>query len=415
MLLIEYYTLPLELLNGEAGLVEQLQCNEPQLAVTSKRFVALCLLDVGLEPLGALTISPDLLASGQLMEKLRIVLPRGTLLSFARLKNSLVLVAGLSGSLPKVDSQAIAVLSAAGEEFLSILEADFSLSLSLSISNLFTGLVDCEAMVRDALMMADFSRFIQEPVNVVDLNYYHGMKTLLAKQHPEFHLVNYERPLISAVLNRNYAHAELVVQKLLIAHLCDPLYVFPGMRSTIVNTLRLAMALSTIDPKIMSDEDKRLPDLQWEVQKCATLQKMKQLVHRFFGILDEYSQQEQELGAGSLKTQRIMEYILEQYGNPQLDGALVSSHFNISPSYLSRLFKEHMGINLSVFLQTVRIKKAKELLANTDLPIDSIAMEVGFLGRQSLLRLFKKFEDITPTVYRSLVRGEVPPADEVKN
>ncbi|SDW04097.1 response regulator [Paenibacillus sp. PDC88] len=73
-------------------------------------------------------------------------------------------------------------------------------------------------------------------------------------------------------------------------------------------------------------------------------------------------------------------------------------HFN--PSYLSRLFKQEKGTNLSEFIDDCRIRRAKELLQNTDLMIREIAIRVGYEAAHSFTRLFKKLTGMTPQEYR---------------
>ncbi|PQP81446.1 DNA-binding response regulator [Paenibacillus sp. PCH8] len=76
-------------------------------------------------------------------------------------------------------------------------------------------------------------------------------------------------------------------------------------------------------------------------------------------------------------------------------------HFN--PSYLSRFFKQEMGINLSEFIDDYRIRRAKELLQNTDLMIREVALQVGYEAAHSFTRLFKKLTGMTPQEYRESV------------
>ena len=48
-----------------------------------------------------------------------------------------------------------------------------------------------------------------------------------------------------------------------------------------------------------------------------------------------------------------------------------------------------------------RIERAKDLLANTDKSVGSIAAEVGYKNTQHFSTVFKKHVGVTPTVFRS--------------
>ena len=73
-------------------------------------------------------------------------------------------------------------------------------------------------------------------------------------------------------------------------------------------------------------------------------------------------------------------------------------HFN--PSYLSRMFKQECGMNLSDYIEEHRIKKAKELLKRHELKIAEVGARVGYDSPHSFTRFFKKMTGMTPQEYR---------------
>lgn len=85
----------------------------------------------------------------------------------------------------------------------------------------------------------------------------------------------------------------------------------------------------------------------------------------------------------------------------------ISEEFGFSAKYLSRYYKEKTGVNLTDSIAQVRIIKAKELLRdNQDLQIKVISEQVGIFNRMTFLRLFKKYEGITPNEYRELCKKQ---------
>jgi YesN/AraC family two-component response regulator len=93
------------------------------------------------------------------------------------------------------------------------------------------------------------------------------------------------------------------------------------------------------------------------------------------------------------------EYIDHQLTDVDLSLASVAESLYVSDSYLSRIFKEELGVNFFDYITQQRIKKAKELLATTDMNVNEIAAGVG-MSVQSFIRNFKKYEGITPGKYR---------------
>lgn len=73
-------------------------------------------------------------------------------------------------------------------------------------------------------------------------------------------------------------------------------------------------------------------------------------------------------------------------------------YFN--PSYLSRLFKQVTGTNLSDYISDCRIRKAKKLLESPDFRIHEISEAVGYLSATNFARFFKKVTSMTPQEYR---------------
>lgn len=73
-------------------------------------------------------------------------------------------------------------------------------------------------------------------------------------------------------------------------------------------------------------------------------------------------------------------------------------HFN--PSYLSRLFKQTVGVNISDYISDIRIRKAKQLLEDKSLKINAVAEALGYMNATNFARFFKKATNMTPQEYR---------------
>ncbi|WP_310831934.1 helix-turn-helix domain-containing protein [Paenibacillus pedocola] len=80
---------------------------------------------------------------------------------------------------------------------------------------------------------------------------------------------------------------------------------------------------------------------------------------------------------------------------------LLADKFHSTSNYMSRLLKKELGKPFHQYLQELRIGKAKEMLARTDMPIQDIWAAVGFNNRNSFIRSFRKLEGISPTDYRN--------------
>lgn len=104
------------------------------------------------------------------------------------------------------------------------------------------------------------------------------------------------------------------------------------------------------------------------------------------------------------RTDKIMDvvlgYIAEHLQDDLTLGKLADLvHFN--QSYFSRLFKQEMGgVNLSEYILSQRIDRAKHLLKSTPLKISEIACMVGYQSSHSFSRLFRNVTGLSPQEYR---------------
>ncbi|MFC0470176.1 AraC family transcriptional regulator [Halalkalibacter kiskunsagensis] len=78
----------------------------------------------------------------------------------------------------------------------------------------------------------------------------------------------------------------------------------------------------------------------------------------------------------------------------------IATEFNYNSDYLSRIFKKSTGMNLQEYIHMIKISKAKELLIRTNESIKMIAFAIGINDEKYFMRLFKKYEKVTPSEFR---------------
>lgn len=84
----------------------------------------------------------------------------------------------------------------------------------------------------------------------------------------------------------------------------------------------------------------------------------------------------------------------------------VAKHVFLSPIYFSSYFKKKTGEKYSDYLQNIKLKKAIELLEDTDIKIPAIAEMSGFKDTNYFHKFFKNQTGFTPSEYRKKHRGE---------
>jgi two-component system response regulator YesN len=100
------------------------------------------------------------------------------------------------------------------------------------------------------------------------------------------------------------------------------------------------------------------------------------------------------------KVYDIQEYLKENYALKDLSVESITSRFFISPSYLSKLFKQYTGNTFVEYLTELRVSRACELLKTSNRKLFEIAEMVGYSDPGYFTSIFKKYRGVTMSRYR---------------
>lgn len=78
----------------------------------------------------------------------------------------------------------------------------------------------------------------------------------------------------------------------------------------------------------------------------------------------------------------------------------IAKHCCVNKSYLSRKFKDENGITIVDYITHLRIRKACELLRDSQYSVSEISQRVGYEDYTYFCKVFKKEYDLTPLQYR---------------
>jgi len=99
---------------------------------------------------------------------------------------------------------------------------------------------------------------------------------------------------------------------------------------------------------------------------------------------------------------RIVDYVDRHFTDHMLSLESVAFAFSVSPSHVSRSFKEKTGVNFSQYVWQKRLDEVKRRLIATDDPLKDIIAQVGYLDAPNFIRKFKKAIGCTPGQYRKM-------------
>ncbi len=94
------------------------------------------------------------------------------------------------------------------------------------------------------------------------------------------------------------------------------------------------------------------------------------------------------------------DYIAQNY-NRNITLEDVSEAVNVSPTYFSKMFKDEVGSTFIDYVTMLRIRQAKNLIAEGKLSNKEICDVVGYSDPNYFSRVFKKTVGATPTEYRT--------------
>ena len=102
---------------------------------------------------------------------------------------------------------------------------------------------------------------------------------------------------------------------------------------------------------------------------------------------------------------KALDFIIENYTDPNLTLNTISSHVDVSEVHLRRLFQAILHISPLKYITNLKIKKAKEMLENSNYKISEISEICGFANPYYFSRIFKTHTGMTPTDYQLQFRN----------
>lgn len=136
------------------------------------------------------------------------------------------------------------------------------------------------------------------------------------------------------------------------------------------------------------------------IQECRTLRQIE------LWLADRQAERRQARFASS-STDKHITRILD------IVNADLTRHYSLqeladsvgySPPYLSQAFKKTVGMTFSQYVMNQRIRRAKQLLASTDLKTFEVASEVGLDNYRHFNKIFKRMTGMNPSEFRAQIK-----------
>lgn len=122
------------------------------------------------------------------------------------------------------------------------------------------------------------------------------------------------------------------------------------------------------------------------------------MIRKYCMLVNNYSRK-----AYTALVQTCMDYTDFHYAE-ELSLDSLARMCSVSKSYLSALFKKEVGMTITDYINSTRIRQSLVLLNSTNLSIQDISYRCGFADSNYFTRTFKKFQGKSPKVYREEIR-----------
>lgn len=217
-----------------------------------------------------------------------------------------------------------------------------------------------------------------------------GVQDLIAAFSPEI-----ERQLVLSVENGDYKSYSALIERIIPRGIDYPMFTFTFIAS------RILLLFHSIAKKYEAGEavlQKRLWDCQMTIgdfhsreQVLGQLEELARLV------MKEALKTRSSSGQPIVKA--VQKYVDDNFAY-ELTLASLAGMFHLNETYLSGLFKQHAGVTFSEYVTSLRMNKAGELLAQSELKLTDIAMLVGISSSSYFSTSFKKYYGMSPKEYR---------------
>lgn len=276
----------------------------------------------------------------------------------------------------------------------------FGINLTISISNIHNEIKNISKAYDEAVEALEYKLLLgnNHVICYTDIN-----ENANSVNYNNFNIEH--QKFINCIKIKEYMAAKEILCKLLTQISSTySLQIVKTQMFTLINTMLSTMEEVSGYPNFSSFENLN------HFEKLVNCQSVNELKNEMLSILDQFIDFDKDStkNVTNLLSQ-IKLYIERSHSDMNLSVSLIAEHFKINPNYLSRIFKQNYNIGVLNYIHNIRINNAKILLEKDTLSVKEIAEKVGYYNDITFIRVFKKYQGITPGKYKEIIiKAEVP-------
>ncbi|MBA2938742.1 AraC family transcriptional regulator [Paenibacillus sp. CGMCC 1.16610] len=293
------------------------------------------------------------------------------------------------------------------EEAQQFLKMKFQIELTVSISNIHPSIVDLSIAYKESVDAMEY-KLIMGRKEIIS---FHEIQNEALNEIPQgyYYPLQVEQQLINFLKIGEYDRAKETLDTIVDRNLKINQISLPLARCLMFDLVStMVKALHEIGDTQEESSGGSLKEIE-KLTACETMQDMhEQLTEMLKEVCSNNLAKRKstliQIRHHDLETlaQNIVSFIQENYHDADMNISLIGLRFDMKSTYLSKLFREQTGEGLLDYINKVRIVKAKELIENQNITLNEIASLVGFSDVNALIRIFKKYEGVTPGKYKEM-------------
>lgn len=285
------------------------------------------------------------------------------------------------------------IISQTIKQILNMLKRSYEIKAIAAIGGMYKNIVDISQSYQEAYRALNYRKDNKE----TEVCWFNDIK--INSSHYYFPL-EIETRLINVVKTGDQKQLDIVIdnlykenftkRKLSFANLQQLIYELQGTVCKIVEQLSWEKDQDHNEIEMMLD---KIEEIEYVEEKFNYTVKIFQKITLLF---NEYRKRQK-----NRLVDEIIMFTEKKYIDNNFGLSMIAGEFDLSEAYVSQIFKEYTGEKFYSYLEKLRMDKACELLAGTDLAIKKIAQKTGYNCANTFSRAFKRKKGVPPTKYRN--------------
>ena len=166
-----------------------------------------------------------------------------------------------------------------------------------------------------------------------------------------------------------------------------------------INQLALDIIMAVESILVSEDYDIDFGNIYTDINDIDTLEDIKTwFISYCSDIIEKLKEKKNTKQLEMVKI--AVSYVKDNFYKPEISTECVSDIVGLTPGYFGKLFSEYMGKSLNEYIVELRMIKAGELLKNSEVSVNDVAIDVGYTNQSYFTATFKKHFGVTPNQYK---------------